>query len=475
LGKVIGFRLYSESFTFFDFFFKKYETEFTGQDHYKEMELLCASFIYEPYLYKKLKSVLPDIAEQIERFVKSLIFSNDDSFGKLTYEWDKTDIIHLFFVVFKNQHIVTHLSTEDFRALVKFTYPKHSALNYILYKLLYYFPINADELPDKILNLKLKELILKLTSDNGVPKKEIKKFYTFIASLPSREDFESQMAYLRDNYIRQEGAELHDLKAAFGHNVSLLITNIRQQKDQLETEGKIDEKMWNENRDAWFEINSFISPILSFSKSFNGFLKPYPYFSKLKKFEGGENSIRGLVGYNNEIFFMPAENLKEIETLDKLEVNMIMIQREIEVNSAFHQLIENPKSDLKNFINDILAGLAGIGKVVVIQETISLEGLIFGIPKDYTDILLTKELVNNVKNHSAKGENTNVELTVSIKSKSYISVKIANEISHSSFEKSNGEGLKCLNLLAEFVPFGFSYSSETVDSKFIQTLTFKTQ
>ena len=102
LGKVIGYRHYKESFAFFDCLIKKYENEVATIDRYKEIELLCATFIYEPYLYEKIVGILPDVVEKIEDFVCDLIFSDKNIFETLTYRWNKKDIIHLFFIVFKN-------------------------------------------------------------------------------------------------------------------------------------------------------------------------------------------------------------------------------------------------------------------------------------------------------------------------------------------------------------------------------------
>ena len=472
LGKVIGFRLYSQSFKFFDLFFKKYELLPIAEEHYREMELLCACFIFEPYLYERMKGVLPDIALQIEEFVQKLIFGKTINLDDLTYEWDKTDIIHLFFIVFRNQPMITLLSKENFRDLVHFTYPKHSGINYILYKLLYYFPINAEELSTKNLDLRLKELMLELSNDDSIPKKEIKKFYTFIASLPARGDFGSQLAMLKDRYIQQDRPELHESKISLNHNISLFIANVRNFVVELETDGTVDEKDWIENREIWFQISQFVAPILSFSKTFSGFLKPYPYFLKLKNIEEGEGSLREMMGNINEVVFLPSENIKEKEKLEGLERDITRVQLRIEVNSDFHKLIKENKTSLNVFIEDLKSRLKENGKTVDFEEDELFGAEMFNIPMQYTDVLLTQELVNNIKNHSASDQDAVVVIRLAVQS-GKVQLLIRNKISVTSFDKSNGEGLKCLYLLAEFGPFGFSYHSETQGSDFIQILTFK--
>ena len=77
LGKVIGYRLYKESFLYFDGFIKKYQKINKFKNYFRDIELLCAIFAYEPYLYEKIIDVLPDVTEQIENFVSDLILADE--------------------------------------------------------------------------------------------------------------------------------------------------------------------------------------------------------------------------------------------------------------------------------------------------------------------------------------------------------------------------------------------------------------
>ena len=185
LGKVIGYRLDLESFKFFDCFIKKYQKN-TTNDYFKEIELLCATFIYEPYLYDKITVILPDVTERIESFIENLIFSNDKIYINLTYKWNKKDIVHLFFIVFKNEKLLSKLTIERFKKLIEFTEQVDSTINYILYKLVKYFPLNTYQFVEKKYDIQIKGLITKLKDDDSIPNKEIKKYYNFITSLPSR-------------------------------------------------------------------------------------------------------------------------------------------------------------------------------------------------------------------------------------------------------------------------------------------------
>ena len=56
-----------------------------------------------------------------------------------------------------------------------------------------------------------------------------------------------------------------------------------------------------------------------------------------------------------------------------------------------------------------------------------------------------------------------------------IEMKITNTIADLAFNNSNGEGIKCLNLLSDSALFGFKYKSKIEGSDFIQTLSFNIQ
>ena len=78
---------------------RKYEGD-DKTDRNKDMEILCATFLYEPYLYDQIAHTMPDVTDKIEEFVDALIFGNPKKNNKkinikkeLTFEWDKKDIV----------------------------------------------------------------------------------------------------------------------------------------------------------------------------------------------------------------------------------------------------------------------------------------------------------------------------------------------------------------------------------------------
>lgn len=475
LGKVIGYRLYKESFIFFDSFIKKYQKKSTAIDHFKEIELLCATFIYEPYLYDKISGVLPDVTERIESFVVNLIFSKENIYDRLTFNWNKKDIVHLFFVVFKDEKLVKELMrAEKFKQLIEFTQQVDSTTNYILYKLLKYFPLNTAQFVEKKYDNQIKELIFKLKDDDTIPNKEIKKYYNFITTLPSRDDFDSQLGVLSDNYHKQQTPEYHLEKKSFDNNVSNIVSAIRDCVYRIENNISLEIIQISSIRDKWFDIVDFINPILRFSSSFPEYLVPYSYFNLILSIENGESSVRGMVGFNERTIFSLDIQYADKEKLFQLEKNILKIQLILHYDSEFYQLVKNRKSSFNELINGICQDLKDSNIEVVISgsELLKQDRLTL-IPKLYSEKLIRNELVTNIKNHSLRDVNSKVFIEIAKDENSNIKVKITNKKAKEDYNKSNLEGIKCLKLMASSDLFCFDYKSHSVSNAFIQTLTFK--
>lgn len=470
LGKVIGYRLYIESFEFFNFFFKKYAKIQKADNRYKEIELLCATLIYEPYLFGKI-SHLPDIVDQIKEFVKILILSNESIYKHLTYTWDKKDMIHLFFIVFKDKELFDILmDIDNFKKLLAFTNPA-SSLHYVLYKLLYYIPIKSYEFEEKRHDAYLRNLIEKLLQED-IAKKSIKKFYNYISTLPSREDYEAQINKLKIAYSQNEDEYFHDEKKSFNHNVSQLIADLRTAKGQLEKGGAISENRIDLIRRFWFDILDFINPILTFSSSFNDFLIPYPYFILINKLEMGSSSLRLLVGENEQILFSLTKSFKDGDKLDVVINNAIKIQNDFGLTSTFRQIVDEPTTNLVYFLENLTKEITGIAAKHTIDSIEAIDkSLIVNIPKKYVDLILKRELITNLQNHS------NLSLDIAcffhIDDEKNIVITLKNEIAPSEYPKSNGEGIKCIKLMAAFQPFKFRFDIIKTPQTYSQVLTFK--
>lgn len=481
VGKVIGYRLYKESFDFFNYFFRKYEYRVESVDRYKEIELLCATFVFEPYLFDRITALLPDITEQIEQFVDVLLFRYDSIANLLTYKWKKKDIIHLFFIVFKNEKLIEKLTAEQFKRLIDFTAPVESSLNYVLYKLLFYFPLKANELDDKKYDIKIRNLIRAFKDDPNLPNREIRRFYNFIMTLPAREDYNLQLSLLQENYKKEDDPQNHIEKNTFGNHISLAITSIGVIKAQINEATKIDSKRIHYVKDAWYKIVDFLNPILTFSATFRGFIAPFPYFELLNKQEIGVSSLRHMVGQNEDVVNSLDESYSDLEKLDVLIRNISVIQNNYDKNTSFYELINRPTSELERFVAALLHDLQNISvtessddsKIEVVVNHVDIpSNAIINIPRLYLDTLIGKELITNIKNHAVKLPPAKVDVAFSVTSDSF-GIEIANEIATNPYNHSTGEGIKCIKLLSDFSQFGFTYSHEKRSVTFIQKMTFK--
>jgi hypothetical protein len=473
IGKVTGYRLYKESFIFFDYFIKKYDTPLETSNRYKEIELLCSALIYEPYLYEKIAGILPDVIDKIEAFVRALIFQNSKINDKLTYEWNKKDIIHLFFIVFKNDKLLREVTESNFKSLLEFTGSGPSAVSYILYKLLIYFPLNEAQLKEKKFDVAIKDLLDKFKGGSIAAHKEIRKFYHFITTLPSRDDFDAQLSIIKDNYNQQKGRELHDDKISFNHNISLILTLTRQCIIAIDDGGQLETEKIETLRDRWFEILNFINPILRFSISFKEYLLPSPYFRLINKVESGNSSLRWMVGINEEIIFNLNESFNDIDKLKLLEKNIVKIQNDYKVNSDFYRLIDKRQTNLKDLINGIIQDINSLQRNVQISSISVDPSYQANIPESYSSTLIRKELITNLKNHSNRDKKSKIIVACSLSDdSSSIELKIVNEVSPLALSNGNGEGIKCLMLLSQSDLFGFRFEYKTQEAKYIQNYTF---
>lgn len=470
LGKVIGYRLYKESFNFFDCLIRKYEKRSKTKDRYKEIELLCATFIFEPYLYDKILGILPDVIEKIEEFVRILIFSNEKIYENLTYSWNKKDIVHLFFIVFKDEKLIQELTIERFKLLIEFTQQVDSTTNYILYKLLRYFPISSTQFIEKKFDTQIKGLIVKLNDDETVLNKEVRKYYNFITSLPSRNDFSSQLLQLKENYSKQKEQEFHDEKKSFNHNISELVVTIREIISDIKNSNPLQSSNIITIRKCWFKILNFINPILSFSSSFTEFLLPYTFHELVNQ----TTSLRQMVGFIEDIILSNNESLIDLEKLEVIKKYVVKIQTDFEVNSTFYQVIENHESSLDEFVSSLNHELQSSFTVAANISLTDSNKKKLNIPMLYMEKLLVAELVTNMKKYSKTGESTKVKFDGRYLTNERFELKIANEILDLKSKHSNGEGTKCLKLMSESPFFGFNYSVKKVGSEYIQTLTFNT-
>lgn len=475
IGKVTGYRLYRESYKYFNFFAQKYQRDFKEIRSFKELELVCAVLTVEPYLFERIREVLPDVVEIIERFVRHLIVSDSAAMDSQTYSWSKKDILHLYFIAFRGSRLIAEITPEMFRRLVEFGREAQSTINYVFYKLLEYFPINPSEFSSKRFDKELRELVDAIKDDRSLPHHEIATYRQFVASLPSRQDFYSQRLRLFENYSHQKADEYHLESKSFGHNVSLINNLLDHCIAKLRNSNNISQSEIDRIRRCWISILEFVNPILAFSKRFPEYLTPFSYRSLFESIESGSDSVREMVGFNQSVVFRLNEAFKDDKSLEKVNENIIRMQLIVGIDSNFYNLIETPKANLYEFLTNFLA------KAKEYEIEVDPVGLrhcnadcVVSVPKLYMDKLIKDELVNNLRSHAILDDGDPIKLTVSALPDGTKKISLTNKVrTRSEPGRSLFEGTKCLSLLSESVLFPFRYQYRNVDGRFSQDLFFE--
>ena len=227
-------------------------------------------------MYEKITKVLPDVVEEIKKFVRKLM-SNRKIHKKLTYEWNNKDVIHLFFIVFKDKDLIKELKKEAFKQLVSFTKKNNGDTNsidlfYVFYKLLIYFPLTQTQFNEKKFDSKIQEVIIDLIKQELADNTETRMFLRLVSSLPSGKDFKPQIYKLQTHYDVQRNPEYHDEGKSFNHNVNPLIITVREIIFKIKNNTPVPENEIKIVKRSWAKIFEFIYPVLSFYRDFERFL-----------------------------------------------------------------------------------------------------------------------------------------------------------------------------------------------------------
>lgn len=313
IGKIAGYRFYKESFKWYnDITFKKRKDTFTDKAENRQIELLSMCLLYEPYLYPIISNSFPDIRLHLEQFVENIFFEID---GKrinletdLFYDWtgNKKDLIHLFFIVYKDNNLYSFIEKHDnlLESFLLFAGDNDRALNYILYKLSFYFPVNGNsrKKPPHIVKNSIQQLLSKYPSIpdsniNFVEKvKRFKHFTTSLVSSDQDDSFENSKSKIENYFNQINNPDYH--KVGLNNDKSLILAHFR---DIVKC---IDENQDYEYhlillKDKLFEnLYPYVNQILSFSKTYREYLIVDDDYNKLNV---SESSLRNLLSVLDEI------------------------------------------------------------------------------------------------------------------------------------------------------------------------------
>ncbi len=479
VGKITGYKFFTESFEFFDHLIRKYEVKKKSPERFKEIELLCSVIVYEPYLFVRIKQICPDVIDKMMEFIDAIIFGNPKQGNRkinieedLTYKWSKRDFVHLFFIVFRNSDLFEKLKfRQNFEVLIQFLGDQGHSVYYVLYKLLGYFPLNANEILFKQNSEQIKELIYQLSETSEQHKMELKRFYYFLTTLPTRDTFKNQLLRLRDNYTEQRSKLLHDKKETFNHNVTKLIGILRTCIEELKQNIVPTEDTMKIIQFCWHKMSEFMNPIISFSKKYPEYLKPYPYYHFVNM---TDSVMRGKLSYIEENFFIYNTNSLSEEKLSLILQSIVQIQASIEVDSDFNMLIETPTINFYSFYIDLCRELNKLTNKWIVEKPIEIDKAIeIWIPKFYTDRLIIDELITNLKNNADLASANCIILKLQRKGSIY-ELEIENRIKKDIINAGSGEGIRCLKEMSDSSFFDFTYVCRKVnENTFHQLFTFK--
>ena len=466
VGKVICYRFYRESFKWFDkHITKEIEKGYQERDENvkKHLEELLMCFLYEPYLYLELIRAIPEIKSLVEKFVENIIFEQRLKIEDLQYKWRISDIVHLFFIAYQDDRLIEKLDLPKFKEILQFS---ESKVNYVLYKLFYYSPLNKEQYRDIFAKIKTEIIVAYLSPQNQNQDidKNIKLFNYFIESLPGKGSFRDILKEIHEEYKRISDIEYHKENINNKIESSLNCLNaIKKDRTNLAAYNIL-----LKNLDI---VISFVSKILSISKS-----QYNPYFSEhLSLFESNdEYSLRKIQGrlaiFLTTIF--RTRSLKEDE-IESIYTDIIKLQDNFFDSYSipykiFHKIsIENITERINNYKNEI-----NQTHKYKINNYSSLTSVYFS---DYIfeDIVL-KNIFGNFGKYADQSENINIE--IKDKDEKFIEITITNK---SNEQYANGAliGTYQINQLNKCPNNLFLYSTgkylENNTLKFKQIITLK--
>lgn len=254
----------------------------------------------------------------------------------------------------------------------------------------------------------------------------------------------------------------------------MILAKVREGIDLIDEGKRIPLALSEAIVESWFQVQKFISPILKFSSSHEEYLAPFPYFKLVNATERNPDSLRSLVGENEDLIFAINDTFTDIEKLKQIERNTKLIESNFKLNSEFHKLIENRKTDWKEFLDIFESELHTLGAKVAFNNKTEANHSSILIPESYARKLILDEIINNLRNHCKKGDSSEIQVLIKDINSNNFQIEILNPIALMSQSNSNGEGTKCLNLLSASEYFGFNYDAKPRGEQYHQILKFTT-
>ncbi len=468
-GKITDFRFYKEYFQHFDSFISIYESknrEVRGKYPYKLIELYCGIIIHEPYLFDKIKAVVPDIVEKIQEFVTKVFWTEETIEWKdLYYEWDKKNLFHLIFIVFKEDNLFDHLTAVNLSVLINSFVDTQTDLDYILFKLCYYLDINDEKrIKDNSISQSEVTSIINTIIENNLIQDwkliKIKRFRGFISTLrDNSKSFASKIARVKYNFDKITDDAYH--KESVSTQFEILIMQLESLNSEYNPDS---ESAVNE---AWIQVDVFLSDMLSFTISFPEFLLSFGQ-QVYDLIEGQEKSLRIIHGKLSDRIFKlnTSSNFEEIQ-----EDLRFVLNKFIKSESIYHQIFCNISTnkffdEYENFKQSIKSQFSA-----EIDETVNCRSdIILSIPLFMLKNILFEQIRSNLR-HADTAKKISLKIE---RDHDNLSITIVNSKKHKDHvEVGGGMGLKLLKNLNSYPDNLIRYVHEEDASIFTQKLKIK--
>lgn len=463
IGKIIGYRFYLESFLWFNNFMAKYEEKKSAKDRTKEIELLCMCLLYEPYIYKRMASIMPDIREKIEEFVQKILIGDDKKIelDYLFFNWKSNikDLIHLFFIVYDNENITKILSLQGVNKILEFItkYDKSiSTMNYLFFKILYYYPLNSEDVNNKKYSSHFTNVIsaiIESKNQSDLVLKYIKRFKSFVSTLPTNDDFTSKKNEIKEFYrIIKDNVHHRDSVTAIYDSLMINLKVL-----------KLNSNILDKVKDDWDQVNMFMEKFISFENTF-----PYFFLDSLNNFSEKE-SIQSIQSYISDIFI---DDKNIIDSIDIIEEQLRSFHKNYLKSESsiyykiFNSTITDVSSDkIKSLFKEKCSALSV--EIKIDFKDNFQDGLLLDFPQYYFKEFIIEEICKNFRH-----------------SKGIINIVVSSEIEHFILEVINeknllikeggGNGLIKLENLKHYPENIIQYQYTEDHNKFIQKLIIKT-
>lgn len=463
IGKIIGYRFYLESFVWFNNFMAKYEERIFTPDRTKDIELLCMCLLYEPYIYKRMASIMPDIREKIEEFVQKILLADTVRIGLdyLFFDWKNNikDLIHLFFIVYDNENITKILTVQGVNKIIEFIIKYDdsiSTINYFFFKILYYYPLSTDDVRNKKYSSHFTNVIsaiIESKNQTDLVSKYIKRFKSFVSTLPTDNDFNSKKNEIKEFYrkIKDNVHHRDSITAIY----DILMTNLKVLK--------LDESVLGEVKNGWDEINRFMEIFISFENTF-----PYFFLDGLNNFSEKEN-IQSIQTEISDIFLQDKDIIISIDAVEE-RLNSFHKNYLKSESSIYYKIFNYTTTDVsKEMIQQIFQEKCSTLNIQLkLEFSKNFKGdILLDFPKFYFKEYIIEEICKNFR-HS-KGV---IKIIVNYEEQCFI-LEVVND-KNTLTKEGGGNGLLKLENLRHFPEEIVEYQYKDENNTFTQKLKIKT-